>query len=184
MLTFIVQDPPKLGDILTDGVRSEKITQHDLINGAAAYAHTSGEIALKKRYDSFSLTISDLSSERVVGGSTVPRVHVAVTILPVDSIAPSVMVAAELLSVLEGGKSTLTLDQLGVGDIDTPGDDILCIVMVQSTSGYLKNVSPAPGSKKSGAGAATHAFSIKDVHLGHVNNMQSIHKVWSLERVD
>ncbi|OPJ75884.1 hypothetical protein AV530_012025 [Patagioenas fasciata monilis] len=50
VLTFIVQDPPKLGDILTDGVRSEKITQHNLINGAAAYAHTSGEIALKNRH--------------------------------------------------------------------------------------------------------------------------------------
>ncbi|NXV33419.1 FREM2 protein, partial [Rissa tridactyla] len=176
MLTFIVQDPPKLGDILVDGVQSEKFTQHDLISGAVAYAHTSGEIGLKKRYDSFNLTISDLSREWVVGGSAVQRVRVAVTILPVDSIAPEVMVASEPLSVLEGGKSTLTLDQLDVEDIDTPRDDILCIVTVQSTSGYLENVSPAPGSEKSRAGTAISAFSIKDVRLGHVNYVQSIHK--------
>lgn len=176
VLTFIVQDPPKLGDILTNGVRSEKFTQHDLISGAVAYAHTSGEIGLKKRYDSFNLTIFDLSSEWVVGGGTVQRVRVAVTILPVDSVAPEVMVAAEPLSVLEGGKSTLTLDQLDVEDVDTPRDDILCIVTVQSTSGYLENVSPAPGSEKSRAGTAISAFSIKDVRLGHVSYVQSIHK--------
>uniref|UniRef100_A0A8C3KF10 FRAS1 related extracellular matrix 3 n=1 Tax=Calidris pygmaea TaxID=425635 RepID=A0A8C3KF10_9CHAR len=176
VVTFIVQDPPKLGDILVDGVRSEKFTQHDLISGAVAYAHTSGEIGLKKRYDSFNLTISDLSGELVVGGSTVQRVHVAVTILPVDSIAPEVVVAAEPLSVLEGGKSTLTLDQLDVEDTDTPRDDILCIVTVQSTSGYLENVSPAPGSEKSRAGTSISAFSIKDVRLGHINYVQSIHK--------
>ncbi|NWH18825.1 FREM3 protein, partial [Grus americana] len=176
VMTFIVQDPPKLGDIFVDGVRSEKFTQHDLISGAVAYTHTSGEIGLKKRYDSFNLAISGLSSEWVVGVSTVQRVRVAVTILPVDSIAPEVMVAAEPLSVLEGGKSTLTLDQLDVEDIDTPRDDILCIVTVQSTSGYLENVSPAPGSEKSRASTAISAFSIKDIRLGHVNYVQSIHK--------
>uniref|UniRef100_A0A8C8EFL5 FRAS1 related extracellular matrix 3 n=1 Tax=Otus sunia TaxID=257818 RepID=A0A8C8EFL5_9STRI len=176
VLTFIVQDPPKLGDILVDGVQSEKFTQHDLIGRTVTYAHTSGEIGLKKRYDSFNLTISDLSSERVVGVSAVQRVCVAVTILPVDSIAPEVMVAAEPLSVLEGGKSTLTLDQLDAEDVDTPRDDILCVVTAQSTSGYLENVSPAPGSEKSRAGSAISAFSIKDVRLGHVNYVQSIHK--------
>uniref|UniRef100_A0A8B9PVL4 FRAS1 related extracellular matrix 3 n=1 Tax=Apteryx owenii TaxID=8824 RepID=A0A8B9PVL4_APTOW len=176
VLTFIAQDPPKLGDILVDGVRSKKFTQHDLISGAVAYAHTSGEIGLKKRCDSFNLTVSDLSSEWVVGGSTVQGVHVAVTILPVDSIAPEVMVGTEPLSVLEGGKSTLTLDQLDAEDVDTPRDDILCIITVQSTSGYLENISPAPGSEKSRAGTAISAFSIKDVHLGHINYVQSIHK--------
>uniref|UniRef100_A0A8C4U5I8 FRAS1 related extracellular matrix 3 n=1 Tax=Falco tinnunculus TaxID=100819 RepID=A0A8C4U5I8_FALTI len=176
VLTFIVQDPPKLGDILVDGVWSGKFTQHDLISGVVVYAHTSGEIGLKKMYDSFNLAISDLSSEWVAGGSALQRVRVAVTILPVDSIAPEVMVAAEPLSVLEGGKSTLTLEQLDVEDIDTPRDDILCIVTVQPTSGYLENVSPAPGSEKSRAGTAISAFSIKDVRLGHVNYVQSIHK--------
>ncbi|NXT84904.1 FREM3 protein, partial [Zapornia atra] len=176
VLTFLVQDPPKLGDILVDGVQSEKFTQHDLISGAVAYTHTSGEIGLKKRYDSFNLTISDLSGEWVVGGSTVHRVRVAVTILPVDNIAPEVMVVAMPLSVFEGGKGTLTLDQLDVVDIDTPTDDILCIVTIQSTSGYLENVSPAPGSEKSRASTAISAFSIKDVRLGHVNYVQSIHK--------
>ncbi|KAM6270253.1 FRAS1-related extracellular matrix protein 3 [Porphyrio hochstetteri] len=176
VLTFLVQETPKLGDILVDGVRSEKFTQHDLISGAVAYTHTSGEIGLKKRCDSFNLTISDLSGEWVVGGNTVHRVRVAVTILPVDNIAPEVMVVAMPLSVFEGGKGTLTLDQLDVVDIDTPTDDILCIVTIQSTSGYLENVSPAPGSEKPRASTAISAFSIKDVRLGHVNYVQSIHK--------
>ncbi|XP_009868673.1 PREDICTED: FRAS1-related extracellular matrix protein 2-like, partial [Apaloderma vittatum] len=174
--TFVVQDLPKLGDILVDGVRSEKFTRHDLVSGAVAYIHTSGEIGLRKRYDSFNLTISDPSGEQMLGGSTVQQVHVAVTILPVDNIAPEVMVAAEPLSVLEGGKSTLTLDQLDVGDIDTPRDDILCVITVQSTSGYLENISPAPGSEKSRAGTAISAFSFKDIRLGHINYVQSIHK--------
>lgn len=88
------------------------------------------------------------------------------TILPVDSITP----------VLEGGESTLTLDQLDVEDVDTPRDDIFCVVTVQLTSGYLENVSPAPGSEKSRAGTAISAFSIKDIRLGYVNYVQSIHK--------
>ncbi|PKU33607.1 fras1-related extracellular matrix protein 3 [Limosa lapponica baueri] len=101
-----------------------------------------------------------------------PRV-VQFTFLVEDSASNSLQ---EPLSVLEGGKSTLTLDQLDVEDTDTPRDDILCIVTVQSASGYLENVSPAPGSEKSRAGTSISAFSIKDVRLGHVNYVQSIHK--------
>lgn len=179
VLNFVVQDPPKLGDIIVDGMRSEKFTQHDLISGTVAYTHICGDTGLRKRYDSFNLTISDLSSEWVVGGITVQRMHVVVTILPVDSIASEVVVAAQPLSflpVLEGGKRTLTLDQLGMEDVDTPRDDILCIVTVQSSSGYLENVPPAPRSEKSRAGTAISAFSIKEVCLGHVICVQSIHK--------
>ena len=69
----------------------------------------------------------------------------------------------------------LNLDQLDVEVIDTPRD-ISCVVTVQSTSRYLENVSPAPGSEKSRAGTAISAFSIKDVCLGRVNYVQSIHK--------
>ncbi|XP_006275703.3 FRAS1-related extracellular matrix protein 3 isoform X1 [Alligator mississippiensis] len=175
-LTFIVEDPPKLGDILVNGIHSERFTQQDLISGAVVYAHTGGEIGLKKSHDFFNLTISDLSSEWVVGGSMVQGVRVSVTVLPVDSIAPEVTVGAERFVVSEGGKNILTLEQLDAEDLDTPRDDLLCTITVQSTSGYLENISPAPGSEKSRAGTAISAFSIKDIHLGHINYVQSIHK--------
>ncbi|XP_077670579.1 LOW QUALITY PROTEIN: FRAS1-related extracellular matrix protein 3 [Eretmochelys imbricata] len=175
-LTFFVKDPPKLGDILVNRVPMERFTQQDLISGTIVYAHTGGEIGPKKRYDSFNLTISDLSHERVVGGSTVQGVCVSVTVLPVDSIAPKVIVGPELLIVSEGGKKALAQQQLDVEDVDTPIDDILCTITVQSTSGYLENISPAPGSEKSRAGTAISTFSIKDVHLGHISYVQSIHK--------
>ncbi|XP_044286604.1 FRAS1-related extracellular matrix protein 3 [Varanus komodoensis] len=175
-LTFIVEDPPKLGEILVDGVPSKRFTQQDLINGAVVYAHVGGEIGLKKLSDSFNLTISDLSSEWVVGGSTVEGVRVTVTILPMDNIAPEVLVGEEPFTVYEGGKNVLSLQLLDVEDVDTPKDDILCTILIQSTSGYLENISPAPGSEKSRAGTAISAFSIKDVRLGHINYVQSIHK--------
>ncbi|KAJ6668737.1 hypothetical protein lerEdw1_012220 [Lerista edwardsae] len=175
-LTFIVEDPPKLGNILVDGVASERFTQQDLISGTVVYAHTGGEIGMKKLSDSFNLTISDLSSEWVVGGSSVEGVRVSVTILPVDNIAPEVMVGEEPFTVYEGGKNVLSLQLLDVEDIDTPRDDILCTILIQPTSGYLENISPAPGSEKSRAGTAISAFSIKDVRIGHINYVQSIHR--------
>ncbi|XP_061440792.1 FRAS1-related extracellular matrix protein 3 isoform X1 [Rhineura floridana] len=175
-LTFIVEDPPKLGDILVDGVPSRRFTQQDLISGTVVYAHIGGEIGLKKLSDSFNLTISDLSSEWVVGGSTVEGVRVTVTILPVDNIAPEIMVGEEPFTIYEGGKNVLSLQLLDVEDVDTPRDDILCTILIQTTSGYLENISPALGSEKSRAGTPISAFSIKDVRLGHINYVQSIHK--------
>ncbi|KAI4893944.1 hypothetical protein NFI96_003034 [Prochilodus magdalenae] len=155
MLTFIVEEPPRLGEILVNGAPAERFTQHDIINGVVVYAHTSGEIGPIKEHDSFNLTISDMSDEWVVGGNKVQGVRVHVTILPVDSNAP-LHIKAE--------------------DIDTDNDDILCTIIVQSTSGYVENISPAPGSEKSRAGTAITAFSIKDVSLSHIYYVQSIHK--------
>uniref|UniRef100_A0A8C6XPC6 FRAS1 related extracellular matrix 3 n=1 Tax=Naja naja TaxID=35670 RepID=A0A8C6XPC6_NAJNA len=175
-LTFIVEDPPKLGSILVDGIPSKRFTQEDLIRGTVVYAHNSGEIGLKKQTDSFNLTISDRSSEWVVRGSTIEGVRVTVTLLPVDNIAPEVMLGEEPFTVHEGGKNVLRLELLDVGDIDTPRDDVLCTILTQSTAGYLENISPAPGSEKSRAGIPISAFSIKDIRVGHINYVQSIHK--------
>uniref|UniRef100_A0A670YSC8 FRAS1 related extracellular matrix 3 n=1 Tax=Pseudonaja textilis TaxID=8673 RepID=A0A670YSC8_PSETE len=175
-LTFIVEDPPKLGSILVDGIPSKRFTQEDLISGTVVYAHNSGEIGLKKQTDSFNLTISDQSSEWVVRGSTIEGVRVTVTLLPVDNIAPEVMLGEEPFTVHEGGKNVLRLELLDVEDIDTPRDDVLCTILTQSTAGYLENISPAPGSEKSRAGIPISAFSIKDIRVGHINYVQSIHK--------
>uniref|UniRef100_UPI00398EB886 FRAS1-related extracellular matrix protein 2-like isoform X2 n=1 Tax=Pristiophorus japonicus TaxID=55135 RepID=UPI00398EB886 len=181
MLTFIAEDPPKLGEILVNGLPAERFTQEDIISGAVVYAHTSGEIGTQRKQDSFNLTISDMSNEWVVGGNKVQGVRVQVTVLPVDSVAPEVTVG-EQYTVVEGEKNVITLANFNAEDVDTPNDDILCTIIVQSTSGYVENISPAPGSEKSRAGTAISAFTIKDVRDEHIYYVQSIHK--EVEKVE
>ncbi|XP_029455546.1 FRAS1-related extracellular matrix protein 3 isoform X2 [Rhinatrema bivittatum] len=174
-LTFMVEKPPSLGEILVHGKPNERFTQQDIISGAVTYSHTGGEIGLYKNHDYFNLTISDLSDEWKVGGKKVQGVQVRVTILPVDNVAPEVMVG-EHFTVLEGGKNTISLQNLDAQDLDTSKDDILCTITVQPTSGYLENISPAPGSEKSRIGSAISAFALKDLRLWHINYVQSIHQ--------
>uniref|UniRef100_H2ZYY2 FRAS1 related extracellular matrix 2b n=1 Tax=Latimeria chalumnae TaxID=7897 RepID=H2ZYY2_LATCH len=175
MLTFIVEDTPQFGEILVEGVPADSFSQRDIIDGAVVYAHTSGEIGLEKKEDSFNLTLSDLSDEWSVGGNKVQGVRVQVTILPVDSQAPEVTVGEQFI-VVEGDKNTITPDHISAKDVDTQNDIILCTIIVQPTSGYVENIAPAPGSEKSRSGTAISAFTIKDVRLGHINYVQSIHK--------
>ncbi|XP_062910438.1 FRAS1-related extracellular matrix protein 2-like [Mobula hypostoma] len=174
-LTFIVEDQPKLGEILVNGIRAERFTQQDIINGVVIYTHTSGEIGLQKKEDSFNLTLTDMSDEWNIGGNKVQGVRVQVTILPVDSQAPNVIIGKQF-TVVEGEKNTITLKNIRAEDVDTPDDDILCTIIVQPTSGYVENISPAPGSETSRAGTAITAFTLKEIRLGHVNYVQSIHK--------
>uniref|UniRef100_A0A8C4VP97 FRAS1 related extracellular matrix 2 n=1 Tax=Gopherus evgoodei TaxID=1825980 RepID=A0A8C4VP97_9SAUR len=175
MLTFIVEDPPQHGDILVQGVPAERFSQRDLLDGAVVYAHTGGEIGLLPKEDTFNLTLSDLSEEWSIGGNVVHGVSVLVTILPVDSQAPEVFVGEHLI-VVEGDKRVITHAHLRTEDVDTPGDDILCTIVAQPTSGYVENISPALGSEKSRAGTAISAFTLKDVRQGHIYYVQSIHK--------
>ncbi|MGH0133606.1 UNVERIFIED_CONTAM: hypothetical protein FKN15_053458 [Acipenser sinensis] len=175
MLTFIVEDRPLLGEILVNGIPTERFTQGDIINGVVVYAHTSGEIGLDKQEDYFNLTLSDLSDEWNVGGNKVQGVRVQVTILPVDSQAPEVTVGQQF-TVVEGEKNAIELEHVSAEDIDTANDDILCTIIVQPTSGYVENISPAPGSEKSRSGTAVSAFTMKDIRLGHIYYVQSIHK--------
>ncbi|XP_066507695.1 FRAS1-related extracellular matrix protein 2a isoform X1 [Hoplias malabaricus] len=174
-LTFIVEDAPVFGEILVNGMPSNSFTQADIINGLVAYAHTSGEIGLTAKQDSFNLTLTDMSDEWVVGGNKVTGVCVHVTILPVDSRSPVVTVGPTF-SVMEGDKSKIGGHQIMVVDEDTLNEDILCTIMVQPTSGYVENISPAPGSEKSRSGMAVSAFTISDVNDGHIYYVQSIHK--------
>ncbi|XP_069832964.1 FRAS1-related extracellular matrix protein 3 [Dendropsophus ebraccatus] len=174
-LTFIVEESPRKGEILVNGVPAERFTQQELLNGDVMYAHTSGEIGLHKQQDFFNLTISDLSDEWVIGGNKVQGVKVHVTILPVDSEAPIVKLGDQF-SVLEGGKNGLMPLNLDAEDVDTPKDEILCTIIVQPTSGYIENISPAPGSEKSRSGIPISAFTIRDIRLGHIHYVQSIHQ--------
>ncbi|XP_052422928.1 FRAS1-related extracellular matrix protein 2a isoform X2 [Carassius gibelio] len=174
-LTFIVEEVPKFGEILVSGVSSSRFTQADIISGLVVYAHTSGEIGLLSIEDFFNLTLSDMSDEWTVGGNRVNGVRVHVTILPVDNQIPVVTVGPTF-TVFEGDKNTIGRHHIKVEDADTPIEDILCTIIVQPTSGYVENISPAPGSEKSRSGTAVSALTIRDVNEGHIHYVQSIHK--------
>ncbi|XP_041808691.1 FRAS1-related extracellular matrix protein 2-like [Chelmon rostratus] len=174
-LTFIVEDPPAMGEILVKGVPATSFTQADVINGVVVYAHTGGEIGLASQLDGFNLTLTDMSDDWTIGGNKVNGVHVRVTILPVDSQAPEVGVGIQF-SVIEGEKNGIGPQHLNADDNDTPTDDILCTIIVQPTAGYVENISPAPGSEKSRSGTAITAFTIRDIREGNIFYVQSIHK--------
>ncbi|KAM8897925.1 FRAS1-related extracellular matrix protein 2a [Spinachia spinachia] len=175
LLTFIVEDPPELGEILVKGVPAASFTQGDIINGVVVYAHTGGEIGLSSRQDGFNLTLTDMSDDWTVGGNRVNGVHIRVTVLPVDSQAPVVGVGIQF-SVIEGEKYPIGARHLNADDNDTPTDDILCTIIVQPSAGYVENISPAPGSEKSRSGTAVSAFTIRDIREGNIHYVQSIHK--------
>ncbi|XP_034404830.1 FRAS1-related extracellular matrix protein 2b isoform X1 [Cyclopterus lumpus] len=174
-LTFIVEDPPSLGEILVKGVPSGTFTQADVINGFVVYAHTSGEIGLATKDDFFNLTLTDMSDEWTVGGNKITGVRVHVTILPLDSQAPEVFLGPQF-SVVEGAKNVIQILHISADDADTSNDHLLCTIIVQPTSGYVENISPAPGSEKSRSGTAISAFTIKDIIQNHIYYVQSIHK--------
>ncbi|XP_051535522.1 FRAS1-related extracellular matrix protein 2-like [Myxocyprinus asiaticus] len=174
-LTFIVEDPPVFGEILVNGLPSNRFTQADIISGLVVYAHTSGEIGWTMKNDFFNLTLTDMSDELTVGGNKIKGVQVQVTILPLDSQAPEVFVGPPF-SVIEGEKNLIEILHISANDIDTPNDDLLCTIIMQPTSGYIENISPAPGSEKSRSGIAISAFTIKDIRENHISYVQSIHK--------
>ncbi|XP_058132901.1 LOW QUALITY PROTEIN: FRAS1-related extracellular matrix protein 2 [Dasypus novemcinctus] len=174
MLTFVLEHPPSYGVVLARGVPAEQFTQRDLLEGSVVYTHTSGEIGPLPKRDSFNLSLSETSQEWRRGGSAVRGVTVWVTILPVDSQAPQVSVG-EQFAVPEGDKRTITPAHLSVEDADSLNDDILCTILTQPASGYVENISPAPGSEKSRAGLAVSAFSLKDLRQGHIGYVQSVH---------
>uniref|UniRef100_A0A8D1U9Z7 FRAS1-related extracellular matrix protein 2 n=1 Tax=Sus scrofa TaxID=9823 RepID=A0A8D1U9Z7_PIG len=175
MLTFLLEDPPLYGEILVNGVPAEQFTQRDILEGSVVYAHTSGEMGLLPKEDSFNLSLSDMSQEWRIGGNAIRGVTVWVTILPVDNQAPEVSVGERFI-VMEGDKSVITSMHISVEDTDSLNDDILCTIVIQPTSGYLENISPSPGSEKSRAGIAISAFTLKDLRQGHINYVQSVHK--------
>lgn len=174
MLTFIVTKEPTKGQILVDGISSNRFTQKDILNNLVVYAHTAGEIGTDDDVDSFELTLSDLSDEWTYGGNRIERIELSVNILPVDSEQP-VITMNEAFIVKEGSKATIYSSHLIASDKDTEDDEILCMITTQASEGFVENSSPAPGSELSRVGQPISSFTVADIKAGNINYVQSVH---------
>ncbi|XP_026776488.3 FRAS1-related extracellular matrix protein 2-like [Pangasianodon hypophthalmus] len=171
-ITLKVESTPRFGVIQVNKVLSNIFTLRSLINGAVTYIHTAGEVGPARTNDSFSLTVS---GKWIVNGKMIQNVMVHVSIHPVDN-SPPVVRIGEQFTVEEGGKNIIKEDNIQARDLDTEIEFILCTIMTQPSFGFVENVSPAPGYEKSRSGIAVSAFTVKDIQLGHIHYVQSVHK--------
>ncbi|GFN79391.1 fras1-related extracellular matrix protein 2-like [Plakobranchus ocellatus] len=174
-LVFTVEREPFEGIILRVPDQVNEFTQADIAAGLIMYQHTGGEVGIKGREDFFELSLVDPNKEIIVAGSLIDKILVEVKIIPFDNEPPIVTVDAPF-EVLESKKAPILRRHLGATDIDTEDTDIACLVVGQPMSGYLENISPAPGSEKSRVGIPVSSFTIGDVRSEYINYVQSVHK--------
>lgn len=175
LLTFTLDKAPIEGLVLRNGQQTTLFTQAELQAGLVQYRHTGGEVGNIGRNDSFSLMLTDGTEQFLLSGNRIDKIFVDVTILPVDSEPPIVVMGAPF-EVLESDKAPILPRHLDATDIDTEDVDIMCMILVQPKNGYLENISPAPGSEKPRVGIPVSSFTIRDIRLGFINYMQSVHK--------
>nr|KAG5696526.1 hypothetical protein BaRGS_021062 [Batillaria attramentaria] len=175
MLAYTLDAAPYEGLILRGGQQATQFTQADLVAGLVQYRHTGGEVGIFGRNDSFSLMLTDGSDVFLLSGNSINKIFVDVIINPVDS-EPPIVALGMPFEVLESDKAPILPRHLDATDIDTEDTDIMCMVMVQPTSGYLENISPAPGSEKPRVGIPISSFTVRDIRMGFINYVQSVHK--------
>ncbi|XP_060078834.1 extracellular matrix protein 3-like [Ylistrum balloti] len=174
-LIFMIENAPTRGVIKRSGQRATDFTQQDLQDGVVEYHHIGGEVGATQSRDQFSLILSDRSRNFMVEGNRVAEIEVVVNIMPVDNQPPNVLLGAQF-GVLEGEKEALLPRHLDAMDEDSADEKLQCTVLVQPQYGYIENTSPAPGSEKSRVGMPVTSFFIKELRVGNINYVQSIHQ--------
>ncbi|XP_076446552.1 LOW QUALITY PROTEIN: extracellular matrix protein 3-like [Babylonia areolata] len=175
LLTFMLEEEPYEGLVMREDQQTTRFTQADLREGMISYLHTGGEVGPEGRSDSFVLTLTDGRESASPNGAPFEKIVVEVVINPVDS-EPPIVTLGQPFEVLESDKAPILPRHLDATDIDTEDTDIMCMIVQQPRNGYLENVAPAPGSEKPRVGIPVSSFTIRDIRLGVINYVQSVHK--------
>ena len=91
-----------------------------------------------------------------------------------DDKAPVIKVN-DRLEVWEGGKVTVTTDNLMVTDADTIPGDITCRIDASPMHGFLENIAPSKGMEQSQEGIPIMSFTVRDLLSRRINYVQSNH---------
>ena len=170
-LRFVVVQRPTKGEIRVNGTVADSFTQLDVLNGLVIYVHTGGEIGVSQDTDTFTLNITDDSTD-VPGGNILGGIVLTITVLPVDN-QPPVVTVTPGFKVFEGGRSQITFDNLTVSDLDTNIGDIICRVTSVPNEGYIENQAPVEGGEKSQRGKSINTFTIRNVLDGYIYYVQA-----------
>ncbi|KAF6206090.1 hypothetical protein GE061_017315 [Apolygus lucorum] len=127
---FSVEEQPKWGRILVEDVPQTRFNTSSLFLGDVAYEHDGTETGRTKEFDRFTLRVANSTR----------RIGIEVVIEPVDDSPPQVDVK-RLVSVDEGGQTTITKENVAVWDDDTDNKDVICDVILPPTCG---TVYPSP----------------------------------------
>ncbi|XP_018615142.2 FRAS1-related extracellular matrix protein 1a isoform X3 [Scleropages formosus] len=185
-LIYMIARQPYYGVVCKNGIVVDRFVQADVVTGSITYKHTGQEIGLTPRYDIITFVISDEEAVNLPactssGGpaahlqKAVPVYDLNVTVFPVDSQAPS-LVIGELFVVDEGGFASITTAHLIASDVDTPVGELGLILVSPPQFGYIENILPSPGFEKSNMGISIGSFTYRDVKSSYINYVQSRHQ--------
>lgn len=177
-LTFLLETPPRQGDLNLNGRRVTRFTQDQIRKGMVQYRHKGGEIGPEPLYDAFNLSLSDMSKGWSAAGNRIQQIKVNVSIEPLDNNPPNVTIKPRYV-VPEGQKRPLGPSHIQVTDADTDDEHIVCTILEQPKQGYVENIGPPPGSERQRTGIPLTAFRVSELVRGKVNYVQSIH--WGIE---
>ncbi|XP_062985314.1 FRAS1-related extracellular matrix protein 1 [Elgaria multicarinata webbii] len=188
-LMFMLARQPKHGVVKKDGIVVDRFPQADVVSGAVAYEHTSGEIGLAPLFDVLTFVVSDdeigpdgnaccydgSPSPLMPLHKSSPVFDINITIFPVDNQPPTIETGAMFL-VDEGSSAAITVNHLSAMDPDTKADDIQFVLASPPQFGYIENILPSPGFEKSNMGISIASFQLKNVKALHINYVQTRHR--------
>ncbi|XP_014826319.1 PREDICTED: FRAS1-related extracellular matrix protein 1-like [Poecilia mexicana] len=188
-LAYMLARSPGRGELQRAGVKTDKFSQQDLLQGRVYYVHSGAEIGPGPVFDTVTLIISDgeagVMDDCCHGDAppppvplhgTLPVFDLNITVLPVNNKVPEVTLGKSLLLVDEGSRACLCGGVLGASDPDSPPQELTFHLEALPLHGFLENVLPMPGSEKSGAGIPIESFSLTHLTLGFIRYVQSEHR--------